>query len=111
MSNNICGLKDKEHLLWTDFTWNHQVGQTETSSEVNPTITNLKQMSMEVRAANLLSMIIMIIISIKVKMDEVKGTRLMLVVNTLGVFGRESDEVLSSSSTPPSVSSLLSYPL
>ena len=104
--------------MWTDFAWNHQVGQTETSSEVNPTIANLKQMSMEVRAANLLSIIIIIIniiiiimikvkmeevkasnllsisiISIKVKMDEVKGTRLMLVVNTLGVFGRESDEV------------------
>ena len=29
----------------------------------------------------------------KVKMEEVKATRLLLVVNTLGVFGRESDEV------------------
>ena len=30
--------------------------------------------------------------------EEVKVTRLVLVVNILGVFGRESDEVLSSTS-------------
>jgi len=52
-----------------------EVGQTETSSEVNPTFANSKQMSMEV------------------KMEEVKATRLVIVVNTLGVFGRDSDEV------------------
>ena len=37
-------------------------------------------------------------VSIKVKMEEVKVTRLVLIVNILGVFGRESDEVLSSTS-------------
>ena len=38
----------------------------------------------------------------KVKMEEVKATRLVIVVNTLGVFGRDSDEVSSSSSTSTS---------
>ena len=42
--------------------------------------------------------------SMKVKMEEVKATRLLLVVNTVGVFGRDSDEVLSASPTSHSSS-------
>ena len=40
---------DREDRFWTALRSRAQVGQTETSSEVNPTFANSKQMSMEVK--------------------------------------------------------------
>ena len=39
----------------------------------------------------------------KVRTEEVKTTRLMLTVNTLGVFGRDSDEVFIANSINNSI--------